>query len=74
MREFGICRTPHDLNIALFELLNFFLEAVKLSRADECEVLRVKEENDIFIAEILVEAEVFDDVFSLNSFGVEGRC
>jgi len=46
---------------------------MKFSRADKGEIFGVKEKNHVFLADVLIEAEVFSDVFSLNSFGAEGR-
>ena len=41
--------------------------------ADEGEVLGVEEEDDVFLVDELLEAEVLDDVFSLYGFSGEGR-
>lgn len=46
---------------------------MKLGWADEGEILRVEEQDDVFFADELLEAKVFDDVFSLNGFGAKER-
>lgn len=57
VREFGVGGATHDGHITGFELSHFLLEAVEFGRADEGEVLRVEEENDVFFADELIERE-----------------
>lgn len=68
VREFGIGGATDDSDVTLFELGEFFLEAVEFGRADEGEVLRIEEENDVFFADVLVEGEVLDDGFAFDGF------
>jgi hypothetical protein len=71
--ELGIGRAADDGDVALFELMEFFLEAVELGRADEGEVLRLEEKNDVFFPDELLEREVVDDGFAFDGFRAEGR-
>ena len=55
VRELGVSGAAYDLGTAFFELGDLFLEAVKLSRAYECEVFRVEKENNVFLTDELLE-------------------
>ena len=66
--ELRVCGAADYLDVASFELSDLFLEAVKLSRAYESEVFRVEEEYHVLLANELLEGEVLDDCFTLNSF------
>ena len=71
--EFGIRGAADDGDVAALELGELFLEAVEFGGADEGEILRVEEENDVFFPEILVEGEIFDDGFAFDGFCGEFR-
>ena len=73
VREFGVGGAANDLYVTAFEFSDFLLEAVQFGRADKGEVLGVEEEDDVFFIDVLLEAEVLNDVFSLHGFGCEGR-
>jgi hypothetical protein len=57
MALLGVGRYADDCSVALFKLREFLLEGVKLGRAHEGEVFRVKEENDVFLSLKLAERE-----------------
>lgn len=70
--KLGIGRAPHDCDVAFFELSELFLEAEELGRTNEGEILGIEEEDDIFLAEKLVERKLINNVFTLDGFGLEG--
>lgn len=72
--KFGVGGASDDGDVALFKLAEFFLEAVKLCRADEGEVLRVEEEYDVFFPNELIEGEIFDDGFAFDGFCGKSWC
>jgi hypothetical protein len=59
--------------VAFLEFFDFLLETVKFGGADEGEVLRVEEEDDVFFSDILFEAKAFEHGFSFNGFGAKER-
>lgn len=68
----AVDRAGDDLGISFFKLFEKFLEGVEFCWADKSEVQRVKEEDDIFAAEV-VEVEVADDLVADNGFCVDRR-
>lgn len=71
--KLGIGRAADDGNVAFFKLSDFLLEAVQFCGADEGEILRVEKEDNVFLTDVLLEAEVFDDGFSFDGFGAKER-
>ena len=57
MRELGIDRAPDDFAVQFRELLVSIAEGGDFSRADESEIQRVKEQDDIFLAFVLVQRD-----------------
>lgn len=74
VRKFGVRGAADDGHIALLELSQLFLKAVQFSRADEGEIFRVKEKEDVFLPLELFEGEILDDGLSLDGLGVENGC
>lgn len=64
-----ICGATDNGNITVFEFLQLVLECNKLRRADKSEVLRIKEEHNVLLAPVLIEAEVLNDFSSVDNSG-----
>lgn len=57
VRELGIDRAPDDFAVQFRELLVSIAKGGDFSRADESEIQRVKEQDDIFLAFVLVQRD-----------------
>lgn len=57
VRELGIDRAPDDFAVQFRELLVSVAKGGDFSRADESEIQRVKEQDDIFLAFVLVQRD-----------------
>ena len=59
MRVFGIDRAADDFAVQLGEFFVSVAESGDFSRADESEIQRVKEQDNVFLAFILIQGDGF---------------
>jgi hypothetical protein len=59
MGEFAVDGTAYHYGVALFELLELFLESQDLGGAYEGEIEGVKEKDDMLFPDVLCEGELF---------------
>ena len=75
MRKLGIDRATNYGYVTFFKLGYFILESDNFGRTDKSEVHRIKEKDDMFLAEILFERKFlnkFATVYNGNGFKFGG--
>src|SRR5690606_28617778 len=74
VRLFCVARSTNHGYASFLKFFQFLLESKDLCRTHKSEILGIEKENNILIANVLLQREVFNDFFSVHySWSIEQR-